>query len=64
MPLVTLLFFIAISYVYMSSCQVIVAWKMPCKCENDWNNIVQRVKTLLVSKDENDATIFPICIEH
>ena len=38
--------------------------KGKCKCEKDGSNIVQRIKTLLVNKDENAATIFSICIEH
>ena len=34
------------------------------KFEKSWYNVIQKVKTLPVSKDKNAAAVFSISIEH
>ena len=37
---------------------------MQSKCKKGWYNVVQRVKILLVNKDQNAAAVFIIFTEH
>ena len=39
--MVTLLFFVASSCVYLSICQILVAWKCQCKCEKCQSSVVE-----------------------
>ena len=51
-------------FIWLSSCQILVAWDILKWMWKNWNDVVQLVETFFVEKTNNTATIFTIYMEH